>query len=148
MDPVAIYQAHLDRVSQAIWDGDFRCAADAMLYPHVMKTRDAAREVHTPEELMAIAENFCAHLRGFGATAYHRVADRAAFVGDGQDRIDGVHHVYVLNGGSYVVDPYMGEMTLIRRGDVWLGGGIRADIRNSHMKMLSSGDHPLHVRAT
>ncbi|MEM8851905.1 MAG: hypothetical protein AAGE03_17955, partial [Pseudomonadota bacterium] len=83
MDAKAIYQDHLDRVSRAVWDGDVDAAAAAMHYPQEMRTLDDLRIVTGPEQLKSAARAFRAMMDGHGATAYHRLADTAAFVGEG-----------------------------------------------------------------
>ena len=122
-DAAAIYQAWLDRVAAALWNGDHARVAASMAYPHVMATEDGAVHFETPEKLAEASAEFRTTLTRMGAQAYHRICTDAAF--SATDRIDGRHMTYILRGGTYVVPPFANKMTLVQQdGGAWLGAGI------------------------
>ena len=135
-----IYQEHLETVSRAIWTRDYARIAEMMHYPHQISTPRRSAIVETPEQLMLDAQAFRENLAGLAATAYHRVCRAAAF--DGPDRIVGRHITYVLRGGTYVTDPYMSDMRLVRRDGAWLGAGIVISEHNLSMSYF----HPDTLR--
>lgn len=124
-----IYQDHLNRVSEHIWARELDALTRIMAYPHQLSTGTEIVEVDTPETLKSWAKKFRDNLETLGATAYHRVAIAAAFTGNDEDRIDGFHRVYVLNGARHLIDPYSSEAQLCLQDGVWLGSGVRATLR-------------------
>lgn len=126
-----IYQDHLDRVSHLIWTHQFEAVADLMVFPHELVIDDTVVQVDTAETLVRWASDFRARLTDLGATGYHRVAIAAAFSGDSDDRIDGFHRVYVLDGATHLVVPYSSEARLQNQNGFWLGSGVRATLRKA-----------------
>lgn len=126
-----IYQDHLDRVSQLIWAKEFDALPELMAFPHDVITNDSVVTVDAPETLITWARSFRDRLTELGATGYHRVAIAAAFSGDDEDRIDGFHRVYVVNGATYLITPYSSEAKLQRQNGLWLGSGVRATLRKA-----------------
>lgn len=119
-----IYQAHLDAVSRALWDRDFRAITDLKHFPHVIRYPGTERRFEKPEDLRANMQAFRTQLDGLGATAYHRVCERASFDPRNRDRINGAHWTYIMRGGNYLSDPYCCEMVLVRDVGVWIVADI------------------------
>ncbi|SDY91399.1 hypothetical protein SAMN05444004_10478 [Jannaschia faecimaris] len=129
-----IYQAHLDKVSRLLWDGDAESVANMLYYPHVIHLPEADRVISNPAEQSKDAEAFRESLSALGATAFHRLCREARFDPDTPDRIIGVHTTYVMHGGSYLTDPYDCAMSLLKQTDGrWLADAIRVSVRNSGM---------------
>ncbi|CTQ50427.1 hypothetical protein [Jannaschia donghaensis] len=126
-----IYQDHLDQVSHLIWIRDFEAVTRLMTYPHELLVDEEVTTVDSPATLIEWATKFRDRLQEMGATGYHRVAIAAAFTGDDEDRIDGFHRVYVLDGASHLIEPYSSEASLLKHHDVWLGRGVRATLRKA-----------------
>lgn len=114
-----IYQAHLDVVSQALWERDFELITDLKTFPHVMRYPDEKRVYNTAEELVVAMEALRDKLEGLGATGYHRVCDQASFDPLDTGRITGSHWTYILRGGNYLSEPYHCKMVLRQRDGVW-----------------------------
>ena len=130
-DAQTIYQAHLDRVSQAIWASDFETVMRHKAYPNRMHFPDRTVTFAEPDPLAVDARQFRATLANLGATAYHRICTSAAFDPQDADRVIGSHRTYVLRGGNYVVAPYACDMVLVRRGDDWLTTDITVPDRRA-----------------
>lgn len=124
-DPKAIYQAHLDVVSSALWHRDFEAVSVMMHYPDTIVAKDLTQRFDVPADNMHAARLMRESIARLGATAYHRICVMAEFVEGDQDRIVGRHRTYLLNGGTYVIPPFESDMTLRRVGARWLGAGIR-----------------------
>ncbi|PWJ19289.1 hypothetical protein [Jannaschia seohaensis] len=123
-DPVALYQAHLDRASEAVWSRDWDTLTGLMSYPHKVLYGDKAQSIETPDAFRRHAFAVRDQLDKVGATAYLRVCQSASFDIDDTDRILGTHTTFVLRGGGYIVPPYTGRLCLTRQGGKWLGVGI------------------------
>jgi hypothetical protein len=119
-----IYQAYLDLASDALWDERFEDMAACMEFPLVLKARDLTQRIANPEELHEVARITLDSMRRLGATAYHRVCLTADFLPGNPDVIIGRHRIFLLRGGTYVVDPYEGSAQLHRRAGQWRGAGI------------------------
>ena len=114
----AIYQDHLDAVSEAIWNRDFDAVLGLMHYPHHRSIGPRVVVIDDPAVLAGQAAAFRDSLEGLRATGYVRVCREADF--DGPDRIVGRHETFIVRGGTYQVDPYRAKLTLIRRDGLWL----------------------------
>ncbi|MEM7491004.1 MAG: hypothetical protein AAF390_17950 [Pseudomonadota bacterium] len=124
MDAAEIYQAHLDATSHAMWIGDRATLAALIGAPHAVTVNGETRVFRSVDEVIDGAAAFRASMVRLGATAYHRVAISAAFETDERQTIQGRHRVYILHGGSYIIDPYETEMTLVHDDDHWRCGDI------------------------
>lgn len=127
-DAHALYQTHLDVVSDAVWR-----RSHSTLARHV----DGVLDIETLDKMhlrtpraQAIGNliAFRRAMEGIGATAYHRLCLDAAFAGE--DRIEGRHRTYVLRGGNYAIDPYECDMVLRLRDGVWMMSDTRVSRRH------------------
>ncbi|MDU8909914.1 hypothetical protein [Aestuariicoccus sp. MJ-SS9] len=132
-----IYQDHLDRLSRALWVRDFAAVADMLGLPNVMATKDARLRFDDNADLLTTLTHFRDSLQTMGATGYHRICQRAAYLAGDDTRIEGRHTTYVLRGGHYAVPPWQSDMTLELRDGVWKGMTITSDVRNSDCTVLS-----------
>ena len=133
-----IYQDWLDSIADAFWKSDFSAVADAMNYPHYMRTSDGEVYFDTPEKQAQAARDFRRYLVSMGAKAYMRLCAKAEFSPEHQDeKIRGIHTTYVLRGGTYVIPPYSNKMTLVLRQGRWLGAGTEAACSNHECTILS-----------
>ncbi len=114
-----IYQAHLDEMSRAIWDGDMATMTRLHVFPNVICFPDGDREMHTGPDLHRMVLRFREHLEGLGATGYHRVCEAASFDPADTGRIEGEHRSYIMRGGNYVTEPYSCHMVLRRSDAGW-----------------------------
>ena len=62
------------------------------------------------------------------------------FAGNTEDRIEGFHRVYVVNGATLVLAPYASEASLIRVNGVWLGSGVRAVVGRTRYPIKDKDD--------
>ncbi|MDA7427557.1 hypothetical protein PGB28_03730 [Primorskyibacter aestuariivivens] len=136
-DALAIYQDHLDRVSQAVWTADEDALANLLAVPNRMITTDAEILLETVQDVIKAAQDFRAFLIRSGAQEFHRIAREARWHPQHDNRIDGSHDTYVLRGGSFALAPYVNHQVLVREGGVWRGIEIRAEVRNSDCTILS-----------
>jgi hypothetical protein len=125
---MATYQLHLDRVSDAIWRRDHEAVADEMRYPHVISAGQKVREIADRAAYLLVLVVFGAALSALRATDYYRVASKARVDPETPDRIDGTHRVFILRGGSYVIEPYRADLVLHRVDGVWLGGDLTVHV--------------------
>lgn len=138
-----IYQAFLDRSSNAFFDWDFEGLAAMMVYPHVMETLDGNMRFDGPEKMVEAGRDFRDYLERMHTHDYFRLCSSAAFVTGRDDQIRGRHETYALRGGVYVVEPFRNEMCLELDDGVWKGAGIRAQVSNVNVPILS----PKQLRA-
>lgn len=120
-----IYQRHLDLVTGAFWDRDFATVVLETRFPHRMATSDGIEEITSPTAFREVAEIYRDRLDKMGATAFLRVCKAAAYAEGRDDRIDGVHKVYILAGGRQLIPAYFSELILLKEDGSWRGAGIR-----------------------
>ena len=137
---LAAYQAHLDLVSEHLWNRRFEELAEVMSYPHELNVNDELITVDSPGTLLDWATKFRDTLEAMGATSYLRVAIAAAFSNDDETQIDGFHRVYALNGATHLIEPYASEARIVLRDGVWLGAGVRATLRSPRYLVDDAGD--------
>lgn len=135
-DPKDIYQDHLDRISRALWDGDFDTVCANMHLPKRIETADRVAVMETVEDMQASLVSFRDSMLRLGATAYHRVCRSVTRDAD-PDLLHGIHRTYIMRGGQYVLDPYDVAMELRRVDGRWLGSTIRSHLRNATCTVIS-----------
>lgn len=132
-----IYQAHLDRVSRALWDLDFDVLMQALAVPNQMYTADTGLVYETEADLKEAILAYRAFLARAGAQDYHRIVRWARFHPQYDGRIDGEHDTYVLRGGQYALEPFVSSQVLILQNDAWRGIECRSQVRNAICTVLS-----------
>lgn len=116
-DPIAIYQAVLDRLSRAALDGDRDIIRRHVRLPLVAATGAGPLTITTEAALMAYCLAYTHTLRQLGATDYIRIARTARFVAP--DRIEGLHYTHVIRGSDRIVAPYASRMALAEGAGGW-----------------------------
>lgn len=129
-DPKSIYQAHLDRTSQALWARDDAVISETMGVPNEMYTEDTLVVMTKMEDVLKASADFRNHLDAQGATAYHRICQEAWFTDKRKNMIVGTHLTYILRGGTLLLDPYKSEQSLLLKDGVWKGIRICSGVRN------------------
>lgn len=132
-----LYQTFLDSSSKIFWARDFEGLAAMMVYPHTMETLDGDLRFDTTDQMIEAGHEFRGYLDRMQAQDYVRLCKSAHFVPGREDQIIGVHESYVMRGGTYVVDPYRNEMCLEWHDGSWKGAGIRAQVSNVDVPILS-----------
>lgn len=127
MNPLDIYQAALNLVSDAVLRGDFDTYADQIDLPYLIHTETAQLLVKTRDELrptfLALHETMLAQ----SVTHYERVARHADYVQ--RDRIEGLHHTHLISHGERLTHPHASRHAIVRRGDRWLFSEAHYKIR-------------------
>lgn len=131
-----IYQRHLDEVSKAVYDDDFASIADHWGLPHTFISHSGREVVEDEAILRRYMTQFHRHIRSLRATAFHRICLDAQFRADDPDVIEGRHRSYILRGGSYAIDPYLGDMALECRDGVWRATMSRVQALLRHLNPL------------
>jgi hypothetical protein len=134
-----IYQAHLDAVSEALWEHDFERVLDHISFPSFLETDDALLRINNREAYLPSLKTFRKTLQRLGATAYHRLCREAAFAPEDPNRIEGIHETYALAGTRPVLPPYLNQMTLVHKAGRWLGAGLRSATQNAQSMIIT---HP------
>ena len=143
MNPLTIYQAALNRVSEAVLAGDFDAYAAMIDLPYLVHTATADLLVSTREDLHPTFEALAQGLRDRGVTHYERVARAADYVA--RDRIEGWHHTHVLIDGEPLVYPHVSWHKLVRRDERWLFSEATYTVITSARWPLSDEDLFQHV---
>lgn len=133
----AIYQGVLDAISQAMWSGDDAGVLAHLALPNRMGARDDMRLFETPDTLLDTVRRFRQGLVAMGVRDFHRICNKADFDPANAERITGNHTTHLLAGGTYVLEPILNEMTLIRRGGKWLGAENRSLVESDHYSVIN-----------
>jgi hypothetical protein len=118
MNPLTIYQAALNLVSDAVLAGDFETYVAMIDLPYLIHTAAADILVSSREDLRSTFDALSHGLRARGVTHYERVARAADYAS--RDRIEGWHHTHILVDGASIAYPHVSGHSLVRRGGAWL----------------------------
>ncbi|MCT4554356.1 MAG: hypothetical protein N4A53_06690 [Pelagimonas sp.] len=135
----AIYQAHLDTVSQALWDLDMPTLLRLLLLPATIGTRNGHIQLTTEGQMREMILSTRKSLEALGATAYLRHAEHAAFSNAERTELRGRHISYALSGGSFAMTPFSSWQTLVLQDGAWCSTGIEADLEERHLRLLVPG---------
>lgn len=120
----AIYQAHLDRVSELIVSNQPNRAAEYFDYPYRVNTVGAETIYETAQDMAEDITGICEFLRAQGATDYIRLTRRAQFLSP--DIVEGWHVTHMLRDALSLIQPYESRIIIKRdEGGAWLG--VEAD---------------------
>lgn len=125
-----IYQSNLDAVTRKFFTGDLSGVGDLIAIPSNVHTSDASLRIERMEDLLVMLNEQRESLMRLGTTEYHRICIEAAFANPPGTRIMGRHRTYVLRGGTYLMDPYLCEQTLVKEGSFWRASDIRCGLKN------------------
>jgi hypothetical protein len=152
MNPLTIYQAGLDKVSAAVFAGDFETYAAMIDLPYLIHTATTDLLVSDRDALRPTFDALSQGLRARGVTHYERVARAADYVA--RDRIEGWHHTHTLIDGEPLAYPHLSGHKLVRRDDRWLFSEAQYDsITAAHWPLsdedlFGHADDTLPVRAS
>jgi hypothetical protein len=134
---MAIYQSHLDIVSQAFWERDWDTICDHLAPRNSLRTLDAAYATQNHTEMRMSYQSLRNSIEIAGAQAYHRICLEADFECDAGTRIIGRHRTYVLSGRTSVLPPYESDMTLELKDHRWIGVAIFGRFKNTDLTAIS-----------
>lgn len=118
MTPLDLYQQALDRVSAAIFAGDFDTFARQIDLPYLVETMNGRYLITATEDLRETFLTLSRGLAARGVTHYERVAREADYVH--RDRIEGRHATHLIANGERIITPKIVRHTIVRRGENWL----------------------------
>ena len=134
-EAMAIYQAHLDVVTNLLWEGVWSDLEDHFLWPNTVIAGEFVNMVQNAEEQMVLLEQHRASLKMIGATAYHRVALRANQ--PAPDTVDGSHATYILQGTALLADPYVSRQKLTLGNGHWRTNGVTTETRTAVLDLVA-----------
>lgn len=115
---LAIYQDHLNFLTECLLEGRFDEFADKISLPHHVRILNAEFVSRTREDVRDKFDQVSAFFRGERVTEVYRIAAFAAFHND--DEIIGEHVSHMLRGSLRVMDPFRNRVRLIRcRDGIW-----------------------------
>jgi len=115
---MAIYQKHLDDLSDALIRLDFAAFQSRISLPHGITTETEHFVIETEEQMSDIFHGFAARYGERGLTAFVRIAKTARFVGP--DEIIGTHESHQMAQATRITRPYPNRVRLVRGADgIW-----------------------------
>ena len=135
----AIYQAHLDVVTQALWDLDMPTLLRLLPRPATIGTKEGQVRLTTETQKRDMIFSTRKSLDALGAAAYLRLAEQAEFTTPARTEINGRHISYALSGGSFVIAPFSSRQTIVLQNGEWCSIGIDSDLEQNRMQLLSPG---------
>lgn len=130
-DPVAIYQDHLDALSNALLNGNFSAFARRMSIPHTVISETNQHVIESKDEMAELFYALHASLKSQRVTEYLRIATHAVY--KAEDFICGAHETHIISGSQRVVKPYPNRVRLERIGTDWLETACSNAITNYHV---------------
>ncbi|MFZ7090290.1 hypothetical protein [Primorskyibacter sp. 2E233] len=131
-----IYRRHLDIVTTALWGRDWETLARNLAVPSRIRTQDTEIVMTTEQDLFEHMFAVRKSLGTLGATNYQRIPIAAEYTNADKTEIEGTHTVYVLGGGSYIMEPFVSSQTLIRQNGVWKGYDLKSGVKNSALTVI------------
>ncbi|MCF2872518.1 hypothetical protein L0664_15690 [Octadecabacter sp. G9-8] len=117
-DPVALYQAHIDVLSDALLRADAETFISRMSYPNVMVCDGGTTVIKDGAHERAILAEYFETLRMQRVTAFIRLCTEAEFITP--DRIEGTHISHMMSSGHRLNKPYPNRLRLERINGHWL----------------------------
>lgn len=117
VDPLDIYQAMLDFVSDAVLRGDVERYLSAVTAPYTIHTETKRFDLADTVGLRATLECVSGGFRRQGVTDYIRLARKAAYVT--RHRITGTHYTHIIRNAERIAPPYAASQTLVFDGAHW-----------------------------
>ncbi len=136
MNALALYQAALDAVSDAVLAGDFAAYAAMINLPYLVRTETARLVVTAQADLRPTFDALHGGLRARGVQHYKRLAREAVFARAG--RIEGWHHSHMLRDGTFVVPSRWARQVLVLRDGGWLFSEARYPIMTDRWPMTDA----------
>ncbi len=110
-----IYQVHLDRLSDALIQGDFDTFKDRISLPHQITTETDVIRVATEAEMKDLFDRFAIMYANQGLTDFVRTVREAQFITP--DEIIGTHISHQMRHGQRIMPPYPNRVRLVRDAD-------------------------------
>lgn len=111
----AIYQDHLDALSESLLSGDFKTFSSQIHLPHQITTETDVIRIETVEEMRDLFERFAQMYKNEGLTDFVRTVSEAQF--SGPDEIIGTHISHQMRDGQRILPPYPNRVRLVRGAD-------------------------------
>ena len=137
------YQTFLDMTATLMMQGAFAELVTFFHHPNRIETLDGVMEFLKPEDTIVAIQEFETYIRSSGGRDFLRVCREARFGNEDRTILIGQHETYILRGSTYVVEPYLNEMTLGWQDGAWRGQHYRALTQNATVPILS----PKQLRA-
>lgn len=118
LDPLNIYQEHLDVLSTALVTGDLDTFASRLRIPHTVITEDIVMDVTSHAQLKELFYSLHRSLSGQRVTAQVRIAKEATLLDE--TRICGLHETHLMSDGIRIVPPYPNRVRLELIDGAWL----------------------------
>lgn len=136
MNALALYQAALDAVSDAVLAGDFAAYAAMIDLPYLVRTETARLVVTAQADLRPTFDALHGGLRARGVQHYKRLAREAVFARAG--RIEGWHHSHMLRDGTFAVPSRWARQVLVLRDGGWRFSEARYPIMTDRWPMTDA----------
>ena len=118
MNPLAIYQAALDVVSEAVLANDFAAYSLMIDLPYLVLTNRAQLLVTREEDLRPTFDALHVGLRARGVQYYKRLARKAHYADHG--RIEGWHFTHLMSATDFAAPSRSARQVIVQRGGRWL----------------------------
>ena len=112
---LAIYQRHLDAVTDALLRGDYDTFGQYFVFPHYVVTLSDHFVIEDPQTQRVYFRQYYDALRTEGVTGLIRIARGARFKSD--TVICGRHESHRMRHGLRVAPPYLNRVRLVRGSD-------------------------------
>jgi hypothetical protein len=140
-DPVAVYQANLDAVSQLLWQRDWDGVLEHLAVPNEVVLADGSARLDDREAMLRHLQVYRASFDQMGAEGYHRLCLWARHESDEENTIFGRHRTYTLRGGRHLTRPYESEMRLRRfPSGIWKACALRVFEANATIAAIAGQD--------
>lgn len=132
LEPLAIYQSFINRMTQANVAGDKDGYLSMCELPMWMHMDETDRQIDDKQGIYDFCDAVTKLLQDNGIEDFLRIADHAEFVS--ANEICGYHTAHFLRGGEPAVDPVKSRLLLRRKGTRWYLHSVTNSIKY--------GEHP------
>lgn len=137
--PKDIYQTNLDAVARVVFSGEMSRIQDLIAVPLTIQMADGSVQIDRLEDAVFMLSEQRDNLLNLGTTEYHRICVDATFVDPAATQITGRHKTYVMRGATYLLDPFLCEMDLIKDAGLWRLRHMRCHMKNSDYTVIGTG---------
>lgn len=125
-----VFQAHLDKVSEALLKDDFDAYFAVCCVPLVLITERTTKMISTEEEYRFGFENYAGLLKSQHATDLIRLAHDVEQLSP--ELMSGRYETHVLSGGKRIYGPFRSSMALRLEGETWKAAVILSPVHGAH----------------
>ena len=133
VEPIEIVQSYLDRLGDAVMEGDFKTYRDGVYLPFTMVTAQGTARIETESDLRKGYDGFRDMIKSKGATKMQRVALRADLFENGM--VSGSYSTKILKGDCNVVEPFQSAVALLDYNGNWRATWISTYLKDAHQKI-------------